>query len=189
MAKDKEPTESLTGMAKRTADQITGQTQEATENYFRWFQTTMSASPWSNTELNKKLLSYATENVSAAFGFVQKLSQAKNLEDVVKIQTEFMTANEFVQRAGKEYRRDLYQDGGCDESPVWSVYVIACTNMKATNVVDRFFWRRPHPKLYSRERQSWKTRTKTKNNFLKIWAQPRKRQCERFVALRKTITA
>jgi hypothetical protein len=38
MAKDKEPTESLTGMAKQTADQITGQTQEATENYFRWFQ-------------------------------------------------------------------------------------------------------------------------------------------------------
>jgi hypothetical protein len=110
MAKDKEPTESLTGMAKQTADQITGQTQEATENYFRWFQTTMSASPWSNTELNKKLLSYATENVSAAFGFVQKLSQAKNLEDVVKIQTEFMTAqmnsfNEQAKNIGEIYTK------------------------------------------------------------------------------------
>jgi len=92
MSKDKEPTEALMGMAKQTAEQITGRTQEATENYFKWLQTTMSASPWGNTDLNKKLLSYATDNVSAAFEFVQRLSQAKNLEDVVKIQTEFMTA-------------------------------------------------------------------------------------------------
>jgi hypothetical protein len=110
MAKDKETNESLTGMAKQTAEQIAGRTQEATENYFRWFQTTMSASPWSNTELNKKLLSYATENVSAAFGFVQKLSQAKNLEDVVKIQTEFMTAqmnsfNEQAKNIGEIYTK------------------------------------------------------------------------------------
>ena len=36
-------------------------------------------------------MSYATENVTAAVGLVHKLSQAKNLEDVVKIQTEFMS--------------------------------------------------------------------------------------------------
>ena len=50
----------------------------------------MSASPWSNVDLNKKLLSYATDNVTAAVGLVEKLSHAKNLEDVVKIQTEFV---------------------------------------------------------------------------------------------------
>ena len=36
-------------------------------------------------------MSYATENVTAAVGHVQKLSQAKILEAVVKIQTEFMS--------------------------------------------------------------------------------------------------
>jgi hypothetical protein len=110
MTKDKEPTEALTAMAKQTAEQITGRTQEATENYFRWLQTTMSASPWGNTDLNKKLLSYATENVSAAFGCVQRLSQAKNLEDVVKIQTEFMTTqmnsfNEQAKNIGEIYTK------------------------------------------------------------------------------------
>ena len=110
MAKDKEPTEALTAMAKQTAEQITGRAQEATENYFKWLQTTMSASPWGNTDLNKKLLSYATENVSAAFGFVQRLSQAKNLEDVVKIQTEFMTTqmnsfNEQAKNIGEIYTK------------------------------------------------------------------------------------
>jgi hypothetical protein len=51
----------------------------------------MSASPWSNVGLNTKLLGYATDNVTAAVGLVEKLSHAKNLEDVVKIQTEFMS--------------------------------------------------------------------------------------------------
>jgi hypothetical protein len=92
MAKGKEPAEFLTGIATQTPEQITGRAQEAMGNYFTWLQNAMSASPWGNTELTKKFLSYATENVSNAFGFVQKLSQAKNLGDVVKIQTEFMTA-------------------------------------------------------------------------------------------------
>ena len=108
--KDKEPSESLAGISKQTADQITGRTQEAMETYFKWLQTTMSASPWSNTDLNKKLLGYATENVSVAFGYIQKLSQAKNLEDVVKIQTEFMNAqmnsfNEQTKNIGEMYTR------------------------------------------------------------------------------------
>ena len=88
---DKEPFESLTGIAQQTADQITQQTKVAMENYVTWLQNAMSASPWGNAELNKKLMSYTTENVAAAVGLIQKLSQAKNLEDVVKIQTEFMS--------------------------------------------------------------------------------------------------
>ena len=108
--KDKEPSESLAGISKQTDDQITGRTQEAMETYFKWLQTTMSASPWSNTDLNKKLLSYATESVSATFGFLQKLSQAKNMEDAVKIQTEFMSAqtksfNEQAKNIGEIYTR------------------------------------------------------------------------------------
>jgi len=110
MAKDKEPSEPLTGIATQTAEQITQRTQEAMESCFKWFQATMSDSPWGNTDLNKKLVSYATENVGAAFGYVQKLSQAKNLEDVLKIQTEFMNAqmnsfNEQAKNIGEIYTR------------------------------------------------------------------------------------
>jgi len=110
MAKDKEPSEPLTGIATQTAEQITQRTQEAMESCFKWFQATMSDSPWGNTDLNKKLVSYATENVGAAFGYVQKLSQAKNLEDVLKIQTEFMNAqmnsfNEQAKNIGEIYTK------------------------------------------------------------------------------------
>ena len=110
MAKAKEPAESLTGIATQTAEQITGRAQEAMGNYFSWLQNAMSASPWGSTDLNKKLLSYATENVSAVFEFVQKLSQAKNLADVVEIQTEFVKAqtdsfNEHAKELGEVYAK------------------------------------------------------------------------------------
>ena len=102
MAKDKEPFEASTGTAQETAKQITEQTQGAVENYFGWLQTTMSSAfPWSTTNLNRILLSNATQNVTATFAFVQKLSQAKNFQDVVKIQTEFMETqmNSFNEQA------------------------------------------------------------------------------------------
>jgi hypothetical protein len=81
--------ESLTGI--ETEVQIEERTRHAMETYVNWLQNAMSASPWTNADLNKKLLSYAMENVTAAVGLVEKLSHAKNLEDVVKIQTEFVS--------------------------------------------------------------------------------------------------
>ena len=101
MAEDKEPFEALTATEEQTAEQITKQTQGAMENYFGWLQTTMSTLPWSNTNLNRILLSNATQNVTATFAFMNKLSQAKNFQDVVKIQTEFMQTqmNSFNEQA------------------------------------------------------------------------------------------
>jgi hypothetical protein len=81
--------ESLTGIEQNV--QIEERTKHAMETYFSWLQNAMSGSPWSTIDLNKKLLSYATENVTAAVGLVQKLSQAKDVEQVLKIQTEFMS--------------------------------------------------------------------------------------------------
>jgi hypothetical protein len=99
MAKDKEPLEAFTPTP--AVEQMSKQTQEAMENYFGWLQKTMSTFPWSNTNLNRILLSNATQNVTATFAFVQKLSQAKNFQDVVKIQTEFMQTqmNSFNEQA------------------------------------------------------------------------------------------
>jgi len=71
------------------------------ENYFGWLQKTMSTLPWSNTNLNRILLTNATQNVTATFAFVHKLSQAKSFQEVVKIQTEFMERqmNSFSEQA------------------------------------------------------------------------------------------
>ena len=96
--------------ARQTAEQMTERTQEAISNYFSWLQNAMQASPWGNTDLNKKLMSYATETVIAPLSFVQKLSQARNLDEVVKIQTEFVKVqtdsfNERAKELGEIYTK------------------------------------------------------------------------------------
>jgi phasin family protein len=59
------------------------------ENYVRWVQKTMADSPWGNTDFSKKLVEYTNQNVNATFEFVQRLGQANNLQDVMRLQTEF----------------------------------------------------------------------------------------------------
>jgi Phasin protein len=96
---NKERLESLTGIEQDV--QIEERTRLAMEDYFGWRQTTMSSLPWSNTNLNRILLSNATRNVTATFAFMHKLSQAKSFQEVVKIQTEFMETqmNSFNEQA------------------------------------------------------------------------------------------
>jgi hypothetical protein len=86
MAKDEKPSEDLSSVAGKTVEQARG----AMENYLDFFQKSMSATPWAGIELNKKVADYAQQNVAAAFGFAQKLTQAKDLQDLVRIQTEFL---------------------------------------------------------------------------------------------------
>jgi hypothetical protein len=71
MAED-ESFEALTATDEQTAEQITKQTQGAMENYFGWLQKTMSALPWSDTNLDRILLGYATQNVTVTIAFVRK---------------------------------------------------------------------------------------------------------------------
>ena len=86
MAKGEKPSGDLSTVAGQTMEQARG----AMENYLNFFQKSMSASPWAGTELNKKVADYAQQNVATAFGFAQQLTQAKDLQDVVRIQTEFL---------------------------------------------------------------------------------------------------
>ena len=87
MAKDEKSSEDLSKMASQTMKQASG----AMENYLDFFQKSMSASPWAGAEVNKKVADYAQQNVATAFGYAQKLTQAKDLQDVLRIQTEFLT--------------------------------------------------------------------------------------------------
>ena len=50
----------------------------------------MSSFPLGGTEFGEKLKSYAEKNIAATNDYINKLSQAKDLQDVVRIQTEFM---------------------------------------------------------------------------------------------------
>ncbi len=73
-----------------TMAQSMEQARKAIDNYLQFLQKNMSASPWARTALNEKLKSFAERNVSTAFAFADKLIKAKDFEDLVRIQTEFV---------------------------------------------------------------------------------------------------
>jgi phasin family protein len=102
--------ENMTKAAEVAAAQTLEKAQGAMANYFSWFQKTMSATPWGNTDLSRKLMYYTTENMNATVAFVRRLADAKNMEDVVKLQTEFVQAqlnafNEQARSLGETYSK------------------------------------------------------------------------------------
>ncbi len=86
MAKDDKSSEAVNTVAEQTIKQARG----AIENYLNFFQKSMSASPWVGTELTKKIADYAQQNVATAFEFAQKLTQSNDLQDLVRVQTQFL---------------------------------------------------------------------------------------------------
>jgi hypothetical protein len=75
---------------EQSMKQASKQTQGAMDTYFSLIQQTMSATPWGHTEFGEKLKNFTEQNIAAAQEHVQKLSQAKSFQDVIRIQTEFM---------------------------------------------------------------------------------------------------
>ena len=96
MAEDTGPLETLNANAERAvkqAEQViektVDQTRGALDNYFNFMQKAFSFYPAGGTELAEKMNSYTAQNISAARDFVHKLSQAKDFQDIIRIQTEF----------------------------------------------------------------------------------------------------
>src|SRR5512139_1072357 len=68
------------------------QTRRAMESYLDFFEKTVKASPWLDTDLNKKMKTYMEQNIAAATEFAQKARKARDSQDFWRIQTEFMQA-------------------------------------------------------------------------------------------------
>lgn len=96
MAKDKEPLEDLSAVAAQTLEK----TRLAADNYFNFLQQSMSSYPWGGTELGETLKTFAEQNIAAVHELTRRLSQAKTVQDVIQIQTEFMMAqfNSFAEQ-------------------------------------------------------------------------------------------
>ncbi|HMK71510.1 MAG TPA: phasin family protein [Xanthobacteraceae bacterium] len=90
--------------ALNTAEHTVELARGAMENYLEFFQKAMFASPWAQTDLNKKIQSYAGKNLATTFEFAHKLTKAKDLQELVQIQTDFMQTQ---MRALSEQAQDL----------------------------------------------------------------------------------
>jgi hypothetical protein len=85
MAKDSSPLQN-----KQAIEQTMKQTEGAMDNYLNLLQQTMSATPWGKTDFSEKLKSFTEQNITAAHHHIQKLSQARDFQDFITIQTEYM---------------------------------------------------------------------------------------------------
>jgi hypothetical protein len=72
-----------------TAEQTVQEVRGFEENYYNLVQRMMPALPWL-ADFNKKLQSYVTQNFAAAYEFTRELSQAKNMQDFSRIQTDYV---------------------------------------------------------------------------------------------------
>ena len=86
MAKDRKPAEDLSAFA----NQGMAQARNAVDTYFDFLKTAVSSTPSGGTEFGERLKSYAESNLATTYEFVRQLSQAKDLNEMVRIQTEFM---------------------------------------------------------------------------------------------------
>jgi hypothetical protein len=90
VAKDPKPMEDLNAQAKQAVEETKEQALSAADTYFDFVNKTMSSFPSGGTEFGEKLKSCAEKNIVATHQFMRQLSRAKDFQDVLRIQTEFM---------------------------------------------------------------------------------------------------
>jgi hypothetical protein len=105
MPKETEPFE-INAMAKQAMEHAYG----GVDTYFDFLKRTISSLPSGGTEFGERWKSSAEENIDATHEFIKQLSQAKDFEQVMRIQMEFMQsqANAFgaqIMSLGETYMK------------------------------------------------------------------------------------
>jgi Phasin protein len=72
-----------------TEEQAVQEVRAFEENYYSLIQAMMPPLPWL-IDFNKKLQSYIEQNFAAAYEFTRELSQAKDMQDFVRIHTAYI---------------------------------------------------------------------------------------------------
>ena len=86
MAKDRKPTEELSEVTEQTMQQA----RTAIDIYFDYLKNAVSSTPSGGTDLGEKLKSFAEVNLATTHEFVRQLSEVKDFQGMVRVQTEFM---------------------------------------------------------------------------------------------------
>src|SRR5580693_4012700 len=86
MTKEKTPGDELSAIGKQTM----AHAYSAMDYYFDHLKKTVASAPTGGTEFGEKVKACAEQNISATQEFVRDLSYAKDIQDMFRIQMEFM---------------------------------------------------------------------------------------------------
>ena len=84
------PFENFTNMTGSVVAQSVEQARMAMKNYLQFLETNLSVLPHVDKDQKAKWMHHAEQNVAAAFEFAEKLTHVKDIQDVARIQTEFV---------------------------------------------------------------------------------------------------
>ena len=87
---DLNPFEDLNAEAKQAVEQTMQQARGAVDSYFDYLKQTISSLPSGGTEFEEKIKSYTEKNITVTHEFLKQLSQAKDFQVMLRIQTDFM---------------------------------------------------------------------------------------------------
>ena len=86
MAKEKSEGDEFSAIGKQTM----ARAYSAMDYYFDHLKKTIASAPSGGTEFGEKVKACAEQNISATQEFVRELSYAKDIQDMLRIQMEFM---------------------------------------------------------------------------------------------------
>jgi hypothetical protein len=107
MAKDQKPADQMDAFSKQAMEQA----HEALDVYFDFLKKSVSSFPSGGTELGEKLKAQSVQNITAVRDLVKRFSQAKDFEEALRIQTEFMQSQlhafgEQIKGLGEAYAKE-----------------------------------------------------------------------------------
>ena len=110
MTKDPNSFGDLNSQTMQAVEQTKDQILAAVDTYFNFLQQTVSSFPSGGTDLGDRVKSYAEKNIAATREFLRKVSRAKDFNEILLIQSEFMQAQmkafgEQTQGFGEDYSK------------------------------------------------------------------------------------
>ena len=84
------PLEIPTDVGRKMTEQSMEEVRTAINSYLQFLQRAVPGDVMGGNELSNKVLNYAERNVANAFEFAQKLVQVKDVQELVKLHTEFI---------------------------------------------------------------------------------------------------
>jgi len=77
MSKEQKPLEGLTAASEEVVEKTMKQVEGILEDYFRWLQGTMAATPWGKTDLVEKFKNYTEHNLAASISIARSYEMRK----------------------------------------------------------------------------------------------------------------
>jgi hypothetical protein len=85
-----EETKQVTAQMKQNAEEMKVQALNAVDSYFDFLNRAISSVPSGGTEFGEKLKGFSERNIAVTHQFVRQLGHAKDFQEVLRLQAEFM---------------------------------------------------------------------------------------------------